>query len=82
MDTYTIIFSVGGILALVGFVALITFFEDLKKWVKHFFHRGKKKQAGNTFDPQKAHNINYMFQDAEDALMRKHDMKMKNMAKH
>jgi hypothetical protein len=82
MDTYTIIFSVGGILGLVGFVALITFYDDLKKWVKSGILRWKKKGKSHSFDPHKLHNINYMFQDGEDTLIRKHKMELDELTKH
>ncbi len=82
MDTYTIIFSVGGILALVGFVALITFFEDIKKWMSARMANRRGKGKNHEFDPHRIHNIDYMFHEGDETLLRNHKGKMKDLAKH
>jgi hypothetical protein len=71
METYTIIISLTGILALIALVAGLTFFDDGKKWLRFRFLKMRRKRASHLRTVQ-LRDKDQLFLDKEDSLFLKH----------
>jgi hypothetical protein len=68
MDTYTAIMSLGGIFALVGLVAFLTFFEEMSKWIKRMISKSLRKNTSKTRLVTSTPDADYHFSDREEGL--------------
>jgi hypothetical protein len=87
MDTYTALKSLGGILGLISFVALLTFYEDILKWaqsqMKHI-RRGLRKSRNRSYrlaNAAKRHQLHFdLYHEQEDSLFLKPSGKISKLA--
>jgi hypothetical protein len=87
MDTYTALKSLGGILGLIAFVALLSFYEDIIKWAQSQMkqsRRNLRKSRNRTYrlaNTAKRPQLNCdLFQEHEDSLFMKPSGKTANLS--
>jgi hypothetical protein len=88
MDTYTAIMSLGGIIGLVAFVAVLTFHEEIRKWARYQALKMRRKgnrsklNGANSLSTGKVRNLEYdLFLEKEDSLFMKHPKQMSGLSK-
>jgi hypothetical protein len=80
MDTYTIITSLAGIFGLIALVAVLTFFEDGRKWIRFRFLKRlrKKRNLSNGF---LLNDKDRIFLEKEHTLFMKHHKEVEKLRK-
>jgi hypothetical protein len=63
METYTVMISLGGILALISAVALLTFYNDLKKYFRFRILKVRRSRKLKYQDLDRIHNLNALFEN-------------------
>jgi hypothetical protein len=62
METYTVMISLGGILALISAVALLTFYNDLKKYFRFRMLKVRRSRKQKYQGLNRIHNLNALFE--------------------
>jgi hypothetical protein len=85
MDTYTAIMSLGGIIGLVAFVAILTFHEDIRKWIRYQVIKMSRKNNSRNLNGAttgKVRNLEYdLFLEKEGNLFINHPKQMSGLSK-